>query len=282
MDPSANLIPQNRQTILRKVVLYGAPQEDKQNFDHREESEPVGNPLPQMRLISLNLWFARPDNQNVYLQGLGASFKKLTEDDMFEALDAVSDKIKGSERDYDVVQLDEGEYIRGINVTVAEANGKIGGLEFLTTKRGRKILVQGSVQTAATTGVEERPRDPLPPGETKNFDFSKGTEENFPGYVVGFFGQYDDNNVNYLGVYITSLPEINYYSRRPYILTLKKIQQDKNMLEEISKKLGLEREGERFKNATVSDEEASSKALLYLIDASLTHPELFKAVLEYL
>lgn len=280
MEVEQPLLQRSRPTILRKVVVYGQPSQGKNAFDHKEEAEPVGNFLSQCRIDSVSLWFLRTDNQNVALQGLSASYKKLNEDNFFESFESVDDKIKNSDRDYDIVHFDDGEYIKGINVTTASANGKVGAIEFITTNKNRKVLAYGSANANAEEGKQ---MEPLPPGELKSFDFLKGDGENFPGYVVGFFGEYDENHVTYLGVYVAPLTEINYYARRAYVLTFKKLQQDRNMLTEIGKKLGVERDGDRFKDANLEDvDNNSSKIFLYFLDASLNHPELFKAVLEYL
>jgi len=209
--------------------------------------------------------------------------KKLNEDNFFESFESVDDKIKNSDRDYDIVHFDDGEYIREINVTTAQANGKIGAIEFVTTNKGRKVLAYGSTNANAEDGKQS---EPLPPGDTKKFDFLKGDGDNFPGYVVGFYGQHDENHITYLGVYVAPLTEVNYYARRPYILTFKKMQQPqagKELIATVAKNLGVERDGERFKEANLEDTDGnSSKILLYFLDSSLNHPELFKAVLEYL
>jgi hypothetical protein len=283
MDVEQALIQTDRPTIIRTVDLYGTKQEGKTWFDHREESEPVGNFLSEMRIDSISLWFLRTDNQNVALQGVCTSYKKLNEDNFFESFESVDDKIKNSDRDYDIVHFDDGEYIREINVTTAQANGKIGALEFVTTNKGRKVLAYGSTNANAEDGKQS---EPLPPGDTKKFDFLKGDGDNFPGYVVGFYGQHDENHITYLGVYVAPLTEINYYARRPYILTFKKMQQPqhgKELITQIAKHLAIEKDGERFKEANLEDTDGnSSKILLYFLDSSLNHPELFKAVLEYL
>jgi len=280
MEIEQHALHRNRPTILRKVVLYGTEQTGKHSFDHKEEAEPVGNYLSQCRIDSVSLWFLRTDNQNVALQGICSSYKKLNEDNFFESYESVDDKIKNSDRDYDIVHFDDGEYIKAINITTASANGKIGAIEFITTNKGRKALAYGSANANAEEGKQQ---EPLPPGETKTFDFLKGDGEVFPGYVVGFFGQYDENHVTYLGVYVAPLTEVNYYARRAYILTYKKFQQDQNLVAEIAKKLGVEKEGDRFKDASLEDVDGnSSKIFLYFLEASRNHPELFKAVLEYL
>jgi len=280
MEIEHSLIQRNRPTVLRKVVLYGEPQPNKTYFDHREEAEPIGNYLSQCRIDSISLWFQRSDNQNVVLQGICASYKKLNEDNFFESFESVDDKIKNSDRDYDIVHFDDGEYIKAINVTVASANGRIGALEFVTTNKNKKVLAYGSANANAEEGKQ---MEPLPPGDNKHFDFLKSEGDHFPGYVVGFFGEYDDSTVTYLGVYVAPLTEINYYARRAYILTYKKLQQDKNMITDIAKRLGVEKEGDRFKDANLEDvDNNSSRIFLYFLDASLNHPELFKAVLEYL
>jgi len=283
MDVEQALIQTDRPTIIRTVDLYGSKQEGKISFDHREESEPVGNFLSEMRIDSISLWFLRTDNQNVALQGVCTSYKKLNEDNFFESFESVDDKIKNSDRDYDIVHFDDGEYIREINVTTAQANGKIGAIEFVTTNKGRKVLAYGSTNANAEDGKQS---EPLPPGDTKKFDFLKGDGDHFPGYVVGFYGQHDENHITYLGVYVAPLTEINYYARRPYILTFKKMQQPqagKELITQVAKNLNVERDGERFKEANLEDTDGnSSKILLYFLDSSLNHPELFKAVLEYL
>jgi len=76
MDVEQALIQTDRPTIVRTVDLYGTKQEGKTSFDHREESEPVGNFLAEMRIDSISLWFLRTDNQNVALQGVCTSYKK--------------------------------------------------------------------------------------------------------------------------------------------------------------------------------------------------------------
>lgn len=271
----------DRETIVRKVDIYGKSGSGKWSFDHREEAEPVGNFLAQCRIDSISLWFQRTDNQNVALQGICTSYKKLNEDNFFESFESVDDKIKNSDRDYDIVHFDDGEYIKSIKLTVASANSKIGAIEFITTNKDRKVLAYGSANANAEDGKQN---EPLPPGDTKTFDFLKGDGSNFPGYVVGFYGEYDENYVTFLGVYIAALTEINYYARRPYILTFKKFQQDSNLINQIANTLKVERDTNgRFKGADLEDVDGnSSKILLYFLDASLNHPELFKAVLEYL
>jgi hypothetical protein len=280
MDVESNqLVQVDRPTIVRKVDIFGSAG-GKTSFDHREESEPVGNFLSQMRIDSISLWFLRTDNQNVALQGVCTSYKKLNEDNFFESFESVDDKIKNSDRDYDIVHFDDGEYIREINVTTATANGKVGAIEFVTTNKGRKVLAYGSTNANAEDGKQS---EPLPPGDTKKFDFLKGDGDNFPGYVVGFYGEHDENHITYLGVYVAPLTEVNYYARRPYILTFKKMQGDKQLIADVAKNLGVEKDGERFKDANLEDTDGnSSKILLYFLDSSLNHPELFKAVLEYL
>lgn len=274
------LIQEDRPTVLRKVDLYGSPSDGKTSFDHREESEPVGNFLAGMRIDSISLWFQRTDNQNVALQGLCCSYKKLAEDNFFESFESVDDKIKNSDRDYDIVHFDDGEYIKEINLTVASANKKIGAIEFVTTNKDRKVLAYGSNNANAEEGKQS---EPLPPGDTQKFQFLKHDNDTFPGYVVGFYGQYDENHITYLGVYVASFLEINYYARRPYILTFKKFSTDKKLIEQVAKHLGVEKEGDRYKDANLEDVDGnSSKILLYFLDASLNYPELFKGVLEYL
>jgi len=60
-------------------------------------------------------------------------------------------------------------------------------------------------------------------------------------------------------------------------------QHGKELIAQVAKHLGVEKDGERFKEANLEDTDGnSSKILLYFLDSSLNHPELFKAVLEYL
>jgi len=143
------------------------------------------------------------------------------------------------------------------------------------------VLAYGSANANAEEGKQQ---EPLPPGETKTFDFFKSEGVNsFPGYAVGFFGEYDENHITYLGAYVAPVTEINYYSRRAYILAYKKLQQDSNLVDDIAKTLEVVKEGDRFKDANLEGKKNnSSKILFYFLDSSLNHPELFKAVLEYL
>jgi hypothetical protein len=274
------LIQYDRPTVLRKQDLYGKSESGKHVFDHREEAEPVGNFLAGMRIDSISLWFQRTDQQNVALQGICTSYKKLAEDNFFESFESVDDKIKNSDRDYDIVHFDDGEYIKEINVITANSNGKIGVLEFITTNKNRKVAAFGSTNANAEDGKQN---EQFPPGDVKKFDFLKPDGDQFPGYVVGFYGEFDENYVTYLGVYIASFVEINYYARRPYILTFKKMQTNKELINTVAQTLGVQKDGDRFKDANLDDVDGnSSKILLYFLDASLNHPELFKAVLEYL
>jgi len=275
------IVERDRYTVLRKVDLYGTSQTGKRTFDHRREAEPVGNFLSQMKVESVNFWWLKTDNQNVALQGLSVRYKRLHQDGFFYSYDSVDEKIKSSDKEFETIYFDNGEYLREMNVTTASANGKIGAIEFITTKNGRKCSSYGSGTSRLDEGKQT---EPLPPGDTRNFNFLKAEGDNsFPGYIVGFYGQYDENHITHLGVYIASFVEINYYARRPYILTYKKFQQDKNLITEVAKKLNTEREGDRFKEANLQDtDNNSSKILFYFLEASANHPELFKNVLEYL
>jgi hypothetical protein len=280
VEPHNLTVERDRPTQLRKVDLYGSHQTGKRTFDHRKEAEPVGNFLPQLRVESVNFWWQKTDNQNVALQGLYVRYQRLHQEGFFTSFEAVDEKIKNSEKDYETIYFDPGEYLKQINLTTASANGKVGAIEFVTTYNDRRTASYGS----GTSRLDEgKNTEPLPPGETKNFNFLKAEGENFPGYVVGFYGQYDENHITHLGVYVASFVEINYYARRPYIFTYKKFQQDKNLVNEVAKKLNIEREGDRFKDADFQDKDNnSSKVLFYFLEASSNHPELFKAVLEYL
>mmetsp|Transcript_32643 Transcript_32643/g.29516 ORF Transcript_32643/g.29516 Transcript_32643/m.29516 type:complete len:284 (+) Transcript_32643:73-924(+) len=279
---STNIFQDARSTIVRKVDIFGQHEDGKTTFDHRDEAEPVGNYLPQMRVDSVSLWFKRTDNQNVLLQGICASYKKLNEDNFFESFDSCDDEIKNSDRDYDILHFDDGEYIREINVTTASANQRIGAIEFVTTNKGRKVIAYGSANSE-----DGKQSEPLPPGDTKKFDFLKGDGDNFPGYVVGFYGQYDgkgdNSSITHLGVYIAPLTQINYWSRRPYILAFKKMQEDSSLIDKIANTLEVQKDGDKYKDANLEDTDGnSSKILFYFLQISQHHPELFKAVLEYL
>jgi len=271
-----NLIQRERSTVLSKVVIYGEAQEGKKHFDHRQEAEPMGSFLSQMRVESINFWWLRTDNQNVALEGIQVRYKKLNQDSYFESSISLGEKKKNEDKENETFYLDNGEYIREIHVTTASANKKIGCLDFITTYNGRSTKSYG----VGISRLEDIQSEPVPPGETKSFNFLKNET---PGYVVGFFGQYDDNHITQLGVYIASFHEINYYARRPYILLYKKFQTDKNIVNQIAKRIHAERDSDRFKDATLDKKDGnSSKILFYFMDSAINHPELFKAVLEYL
>lgn len=273
MDTGGFDIRRDRVSLLRKVDIFGKPEIHNTSFDHRAEAEPVGIYLSQLRIGSICLWFLRTDNQNVALQGMATSYRRLNENNFFDPYEDLAHNLKKSEQDFDIVHFDDGEYIKGINVTIADSNNKIGALEFVTSKKGRKVKAYGSPNQT----------DLPPPGQTKTFSFGKGDSDSFPGYVVGFYGQMDDNYITHLGVYIAPYTEINYYIRRGYILTYKKMQQDKHLIEKIAKQLGVDKDGERFKDIAIEGGRGhTSKLLLYFLEASLLHPELFKNVLEYL
>jgi len=276
VEQKTPLIQRQRNTILGKVTLYGEHVEGRRTFDHRQEAEPMGHYLSQMRVESLNFWWLRTDSQNVALQGLGIRYKKLNEEGFFDSYVAADEKITEMDKDYETLYLDNGEYIRGINVTTASANGKIGALEFISTYNGRATKSFG----VGISRLDDKSNEALPPGETKKHNF---LEAEAPGYVVGFFGQYDEAHITHLGVYIAPYTEINYYARRPFVFLYKKLQQDKGLVNQIATRLGAERDGERFKDANLENKDNnSSRILFYFMESALRHPELFKNVLEYL
>jgi len=45
--------------------------------------------------------------------------------------------------------------------------------------------------------------------------------ENNRHYLIGFYGEYDNDSITYLGAYTASVEHINYYMRRPYIFLYK-------------------------------------------------------------
>jgi len=278
MESSKNAfhIREDRVSSLRKIDLFGSYNPGLTTFDHRDQTEPVGIYLSQLRIDSISLWFLRTDNQNVALQGMATTYRRLNENNYFDPYQDYPEKLRNSDKDYEILHLEDGEYIKGIDVTVANANNKIGALEFITTKKGRKQLMCGA-----------RNEEPKPPGTVKKFDFTKAEPGNITGYVVGFYGQFYDDFITHLGVYIAPINEINYYTRRGFILLYKKMQQDKKLVEEIAKRLGVERDDgmrdDRWKDAKLEGAEGhTSKTLFYFLNSALLHPELFKNVLEYL
>lgn len=278
VEKNRGLIQRQRPTIVEKVNLYGEPQAGKKSFDHRNEVEIFGGYLAQNRVESINLWYARTDAQNVALQGISVRYKKGNESGYFYSSESVNENIKNADQNNDTIYLDDAEYIKEINVTTASANSKIGALEFVTSFEGsRKFHSYG---IGVSKFQDNAQNQPAPPGETVSHKFKKG---DVPHYVVGFYGQFDDSHITQLGVYIAPVTEINYYIRRPLILTYKKIQQDKELVKRIANRLNLQKEGDRYKNANLEREQNnSSRVLLYFLESSANHPELFKAVLEYL
>lgn len=271
-DKSAKLI---------KRDLFGAYESGKSEFDHVEEMEPVGLYLPSCSIDTLNFWFQRTDAQNIALQGLHVTFRKVCGDSYFESFQALPEPLKVSDKDWDVINLDPAEYIKTLKVRIADANGKIGGFEFITTKKNRKILCCGDPNNTQEDDAGNTKNITLPPGTDKVFDF---TGDN--GYLVGFYGQYDENYVTHLGAYVATYSQIDYYTRRPYILLYKQLQKKKeDVSKQIMTKLGLRRVGEgedkdKIDGAKIND--SSKKVLFYLMDASLDYSDLFKSVLEYL
>jgi hypothetical protein len=278
VEKKGALIQKVRPTIVEKVNLFGEPQPGKKSFDHRQEIEIFGGYLPQNRVESINLWYARTDNQNVALQGLSVRYKKANESGYFYSSESVNEKIKDADQNNDTIYLDDAEYIKEIKVTTASANGKIGALEFLTSFKDTRSF--HSYGVGVSKFQDNANNQPAPPGETVSYKFKKG---DVPQYVVGFYGQFDDSHITQLGVYTAPATEINYYIRRPLILTYKKIQQDKELAKKIAGRLNLQKDGDKYKDAHLEREQSnSSKVLLYFLEASSNHPELFRAVLEYL
>jgi len=70
------------------------------------------------------------------------------------------------------------------------------------------------------------PLKPLKPKTKKTVNFTDNKE-----YLIGFYGEYDNNFITYLGAYTASIAHINYYIRRPYILLYKRTLKDKTLLQ---------------------------------------------------
>jgi len=257
----------------------------KTTFDMREELEPVGIPMASCRVDAVYLYFKNVDAQNVALQGIKVDYKKVAEDAFFDTYEHVAPTVKKSEKVPDLAIMDDGEYVKGIEVTVA-GNGKVGALEFRTTKKDpqdvtkeNRILLYGVQHLQQNE--DNKNVAPAPPGDKKPFDFSKDST-----YLVGFYGEYDDEYITYLGAYVAPFSHINYYSRRPYILMYKKTLKDKELVEKIGRELGFEKDesgkvkGPEGKEAKLSD--SSTRVFFYLLDSTVTNPDLFRTVLEYL
>ena len=267
-------------TNLRKVDIYGhankkssEPQNSVVAFDHRDDAEPVGNYLAQMRIDLISAWFKKTDSQNISLVGIEASYKKIHEDDFFETASEVSEEIKHHHPECDLLFFEDGEYIKEITITVAQASGNIGAIEFITTNNNRNVCIYGQ-------GNDTSQKAPV--GICHNFNFVDG-RTSVPGYVVGFYGEYTRSKISYLGVYIASISDINYFTKRPYYIMYKMVQDNPQMLAEIGDKLGVVKQGSKYLNTTLDcTEDNSTKTCLYFLDAARNYPELFKAVTEYL
>lgn len=267
---------------LRRYDMYGAYNDQvKSSFDHREELEPVGQYLPACSIDTIHLWFDKRDSQNIALQGLQVTYRKVSSDSYIETYQQVPDKLRNFDREWDVINFEYCEYIQAITVRIAEANSKIGGLSFITTKNKRIAIACGDTESQEddkgnTTKVS------LPPGSNKDFDFAKPQEPNQEGgYVVGFYGQYDKDYITYLGVYVATFSQIHYFCRRPYILLYYQLKDKPEFLKKVEKLLTIERDSDKkIVDAKIIDR--SNKILFYLIDSSVRYRDLFKGVLEYL
>jgi len=284
MEIEPTPIYKEKPTHVVRVDLYGKANSGKNTFDMREELEPVGVPMASCRVDAVYLYFKNVDAQNVALQGIKVDYKKVTEDAFFDTFDHVNPTVKKGEKVPDLAIFDDGEYCKAIEVTIA-GNGKIGALEFRTTKKDpldnkleNKVLLYGVQHLQQNE--DNKNVAPAPPGEKKMYDFSKD------GYLIGFYGEYDEEYITYLGAYVAPFSHINYYSRRPYILLYKKTLRDTGLLERIGKELSFEKDengkvkGLEGKEAKLSD--TSTRVLYYLLDSAVTNPDLFRTTLEYL
>ena len=285
MDIETIPIHKEKPTIVNKIDLYGKSGSGKHNFDMREELEPVGIPMASCRIDAAYLYFKNIDQQNVALQGIKVDYKKVPEDAYFDTYEHVAPNFKKTEKIPDLAIMDDGEYVKGLEITVA-GNGKIGAVEFITTKKNQddnkkdhRITLYG-VQHLQQNEDNKNVAGP-PPGDKKEYDFYKDNS-----YLVGFYGEYDDENITYLGAYTAQISHINYYSRRPYILMYKKILKDKELIGTIGKELNFTKDesgrvkGPDGNEAKLSD--SSTRVFYYLLDAATTNPDLLRTVLEYL
>jgi hypothetical protein len=285
MEIEQPAVYKEKPTKLDRVDLFGTPNSGKQKFDMREELEPVGIPMASAKVDAVYLYFKNVDQQNVALQGIKVDYKKVPEDAFFDTFEHVATSVKKNEKVPDLAIFDDGEYCKGIEITVA-GNGKIGAIEFRTTKKDpqdntkeNRVLLYG-VQNLQQN-EDNKNVAPAPPGDKKVYDFYTNNS-----YLVGFYGEFDDEHITYLGAYTAPFSHINYYSRRPYILMYKKTLKDKELLNNIGKELGFERhenaqvKGNEGKEAKLTD--SSTRVFYYLLDASVTNPDLFRTVLEYL
>ena len=277
-------LPENndKSIKLRTYDIYGAySQEGRNTFDHREELEPIGQYLPGCSIDTISLWFDKRDLQNVALQGIQVTYRKVSSDSYIETYQQVPDKLRNIDREWDVINFEYCEYIQAINVRIADANLKVGGLTFITTKNQR---------TAASCGDTECQEDDkgnttkinLPPGSDKSFNFTKPQEPNLEGgYIVGFYGQYDKDYITHLGVYVATFSQIHYFCRRPYILLYYQLKDKPEVLKKVEKLLNIQRDADKkITDAKIID--PSNKILFYLVDSSVRYRDLFRAVLEYL
>ena len=263
-------------TSLTKIDFFGQHNPNKpliNTFDHREELEDIAIPLASCHISTLTLWFSSGDIQNLALRGIKANFKKMTEGHYFDSLDYLVEKAKLPDKDNkepDLLHFEVGEYIKSLNLVISETNGLISGLEFTTTASNRKVNACGIIHNPDASVK-------LPAGKQIIFDFLKENQ----GFLVGFYGEYDNEYITYLGGYVASIKNINYHIRRPYIIGYKMLLKDKEVGSEIRKKLGIEyNENGKIKEAKLNDN--SSKVLYYLYDAGATNYDLVRNVFEYL
>jgi len=59
--------------------------------------------------------------------------------------------------------------------------------------------------------------------------------------LIGFYGEYDNDSITYLGAYTASIEHINYYMRRPYIFLYKQSLKNKEVLKSCGDELKIVR-----------------------------------------
>jgi hypothetical protein len=276
MQPANNEIPiiDDKPTFLTSIDIYGSRKTTPSilDFDHREELENVFLPLASCQIKGILLWFSATDIQSTALRGIKVDFRKVNEKSDFESLDYVAEKAKDSDKEPDLLLFEPGEYIKSITTTISESHGYIAALEFTTTMKNKKHISFG----VPTVDNQVNQQAQAPPGKKVTIDFAKEG-----GYLVGFYGQYDGEYITHLGGYVAPFKHIQYYIRRPYIIGYKMLSKNKDILEEVSKKLQIERdEVGRIKDPKLSDK--SSRVFYYLCETAANNYDLFRHVIDYL
>jgi len=101
--------------------------------------------------------------------------------------------------------LEDGEFIKQITVGTA-GNNNIGFLEFTTSRRNEDDATKWNIQTfygkqAELENEENKNPTAAPTCDKKaTFNFWEKNE-----YLIGFYGEYDNNFITYLGAYTASI-----------------------------------------------------------------------------